>query len=102
MKTWGDGMTRSGQRPMSSATPSSFTRKYDSCPARDRPSMVKCSVRSVKSSFSAIPPKAIIASMKQRALLLGGLVVLIAIVFGRVATHDFIGYADPEYVPNNA
>src|SRR5438067_13561282 len=40
--------------------------------------------------------------MKQRALLLGGLVVLIAIVFGSVATHDFIGYDDPEYVTNNA
>jgi tetratricopeptide (TPR) repeat protein len=33
---------------------------------------------------------------------LAALVVLIAIVFGGVASHDFIGYDDPDYVTNNA
>jgi len=36
-----------------------------------------------------------------RTLLLASLVVLIAIVFGSVATHGFINFDDPEYVSNN-
>jgi tetratricopeptide (TPR) repeat protein len=39
---------------------------------------------------------------KVPVLYLAALVVLIAIVFGGAATHDFIGYDDPEYVTNNA
>jgi hypothetical protein len=38
---------------------------------------------------------------KAPVLYRAALVVLIAIVFGGVATHDFIGYDDPEYVTNN-
>ena len=37
-----------------------------------------------------------------RTLLLTGLVLLIAIVFGSVATHGFINFDDPEYIANNA
>jgi tetratricopeptide (TPR) repeat protein len=37
-----------------------------------------------------------------RTLLLAGLVLLIAIVFGSVATHGFINFDDPEYIANNA
>src|SRR5438552_13746966 len=39
---------------------------------------------------------------KAPVLYLAALVVLIALVFGGVATHDFIGYDDPEYMTNNA
>src|SRR2546423_2438454 len=102
MKTCGSGMTRSGQRPMSSATPSSFTRKYDSWPARERPSIVRRSVRSVKRSASRMTRKAIIAPMKQRTLMIAALVLLVAAVFSGVATHPFIGFDDPEYVTKNA
>ena len=40
--------------------------------------------------------------MKHRSIALAALVVLIAVVFGGVATHSFITYDDPEYVTNNA
>src|SRR5690242_3860725 len=45
-------MTESGQRPMSSDAPSSRTRKYVSCPARERPSIVKCGVGMETKSLS--------------------------------------------------
>src|SRR5262249_47961409 len=53
MKTCGALTTRSGQRPMSRAMPSSRMRKYVSCPERERPSMRKRGVCSVKKSLSS-------------------------------------------------
>src|SRR5690349_10982848 len=52
MNTFCIDTSMSGQRPMSKATPSSRMRKYVSCPARERPSSVKCGVARTNASLS--------------------------------------------------